>query len=187
MKSNMKAKVILLPIDLAACPLEVFSFVNRAASETAANVVLLYVSTLNVVVPQARLYAEVAQECEQKLIRLQKKFIPPSVVSRVCVRTGDAPAEIVREAKDSEANVIIMASRARNRWRGIFQRHIAETVVATAPCPVRWLRLRHPQFLPAILTDGQGEQPSLIELPSLNRLAPERAAAAVSFRTRFFA
>jgi nucleotide-binding universal stress UspA family protein len=136
----MKARNILLPIDVAACPLEVFSFVNQYANEETVRLALLHVSKLNIVAPENRLYAEIEQEVRAVLSRLRHEFVSPRVESDICVRFGKPASEIVTEATESNSNLIVLTSHS-DRHRRFFQTDIVDQVIRRAPCLVRVLRV----------------------------------------------
>jgi nucleotide-binding universal stress UspA family protein len=50
------------------------------------------------------------------------------------VRTGDAACEIVREAKDWQADLIVVGTHGRRGARRVFLGSVAETVLRHAPC-----------------------------------------------------
>jgi len=66
---------ILLPIDLARCPPEALHFVNRVIRRYDAEVILLYVMTLNIVAPESRVYAELAEEARQHLEKARRHLV----------------------------------------------------------------------------------------------------------------
>jgi nucleotide-binding universal stress UspA family protein len=163
----MNVKTILLPVDLAACPLEGFWFVNQFASETSPTVILLHVLKLNIVAHENRFYAGVAQEAEEQLTWIKHKFLSPRLDSRVCVRMGKPAPEIVTEAAESRADLIVMTNHL-NRYRPrLFQSGIMSAVASTAPCPVRVLRVvtwldcpRQPALRPGIMDGLDAAPPS---------------------------
>jgi nucleotide-binding universal stress UspA family protein len=56
-------------------------------------------------------------------------------VTRV-MRQGIPASEILAQARDSDANYIVMGSRGRGRWFHFILGSTAESVVRDAPCPV---------------------------------------------------
>ena len=132
----MKAGDILVPVDITACPLEVFSFVNEYVNHDFAKVTLLHVSRLNVVAPQTRLYMEVAQEIEMSLLRLKAALLSPQINANVCVRAGKPAREIVSHAAAMKSDLIVLTNHAGQRRKGLFKADVVKQVIGTAPCPV---------------------------------------------------
>ena len=169
----MKLRKILAPVDVASCPAELFSFLNRWAGE-GASVTLLYVSKLNVVAPENRLYREVHEEALRALANLRAHFLSARLEADAIIRTGRPVREIVAEAKESGADLIIL-TRHSNRHRRFLGVDIIEGVIAAAPCVVRvlpvntWLNGATP-----FLARGQALEPTASEAP---RCAPAFARA----------
>jgi nucleotide-binding universal stress UspA family protein len=59
--------------------------------------------------------------------------VPPAPTARR-VRTGDAAYEIVREAEDWKADLIVLGTHGRRGARRVFLGSVAETVLRHAPC-----------------------------------------------------
>jgi nucleotide-binding universal stress UspA family protein len=59
--------------------------------------------------------------------------VPPAPTARR-VRTGDAAYEIVREAEDWQADLIVLGTHGRRGARRMFLGSVAETVLRHAPC-----------------------------------------------------
>jgi nucleotide-binding universal stress UspA family protein len=132
----MKTREVLVPIDIAACPFEVFSFVNEYANNAAAKVTLLHVSRLNVASPENRLYLEVENEIQALLLQLQAAFVNPNIDANVCVRTGKPAEEIVAQAASMKSDMIVLSCHSNHRRRGLFKTDVVKQVIAAAPCPV---------------------------------------------------
>jgi len=141
----MNPRRILLPIDIANCPLEVFCFVNRFAKDSDVTVTLLHVVTLNVVPMRNGIYEELCREAEQHLEKLAKKFVRPALSVRMCVRAGKVAAEIVAEAKEWNADLIILSSHQKSAWKKACLRFVPgtiETVMRRADCSVTLLQVK---------------------------------------------
>jgi type IV pilus assembly protein PilB len=65
------------------------------------------------------------------------------VAHEVRVVRGDPAAEIVRLARQEEAQLIVMGTAGKTGWRRLLMGSVAETVVRDAPCPV--LSLKQPR------------------------------------------
>ena len=91
----MKPKRILVPIDIARCPLEVFDRVNAFAAQPGVTVILLHVVTLSIAAPDNRVFEELGREAGWYLERLARKHVHPNASTLIHVRTGKAADEIL--------------------------------------------------------------------------------------------
>ena len=57
------------------------------------------------------------------------------------IRYGDASREIVRIAREEEADVIVIATHGLTGWRHLVFGSVAEKVVRLAECPVLTIRV----------------------------------------------
>jgi nucleotide-binding universal stress UspA family protein len=112
----MNALKILVPIDITSCPLEVFDLVNGFAKRPEVAVILLYVVNLNIVSPENRVYEEIGQESQWFLEQLAHKYVHPNDHTVVRVRVGKPDEEILAEATEQKADLIILTTRGHS-WR----------------------------------------------------------------------
>jgi nucleotide-binding universal stress UspA family protein len=113
----MSAKRILVPIDIASCPLEVFDLVNGYANRPGVAIILLYVAHLNIVAPENRVYEEISQEAQWFLEQLAHRYVHANDHTVVRVRVGKPDEEILAEAAEQKADLIILTTRGRSRRR----------------------------------------------------------------------
>jgi nucleotide-binding universal stress UspA family protein len=143
----MKPKRILVPIDIARCPLEVFSRVNAFADPPGVTVILLSVVTLNIAAAGNRVFEELGQEAGGYLERLARNHVHPDAATLIHVRIGKPADEILAEAKAEDVDLIILATFGGSLWkRGpsfwrrlvapIFPGMVVEELVRKAPCAV---------------------------------------------------
>jgi universal stress protein A len=85
-------------------------------------------------------------EARETLDSVVRDRIPVEVRSRVVVFNGDPAAEIVKCARNEQADVVVMATHGRSGLERLFMGSVAERVVRLAPCPVLTIR-----------TPGKGE------------------------------
>src|ERR1035437_10855153 len=109
----MKLERILLPLDIRKCPLEVFSVVNGLASHPGATVTLLHVVTLNIAVPEKRIYEELSCGAHWYLERLARGCLRPDIANIIHVRVGKVAKEILAEAAAGNADLIIRSEERR--------------------------------------------------------------------------
>jgi nucleotide-binding universal stress UspA family protein len=143
----MKTDRILLPIDLARCPLDALPLVNSLAGRSRVTVILLHVVHLNILAPENRIYTELCQEAEHRLERLAREYVHPLVDTCVRVRLGDPFKEIVAEAREQQVHLIILPTFKCSFWRRFFTpvvAKVAEKLTRNAPCPVYAMRANTP-------------------------------------------
>jgi len=75
------------------------------------------------------------------LNKLVREKLPPGVNSTVTVRVGRPFSEIVAEARDWPADLIIMATHGRTGLMHVLVGSTTERVVRTAQCPVLVVRI----------------------------------------------
>lgn len=112
----MKPERILLPIDLAKCPLEVFELANGFAKRPEVTVILLHVLNLNIMAPENRVYEELGREAYSHLDRLAHKHIHPFASTAIRVRAGQPDKEILAEAAEQKVDLIILPSWGPSWW-----------------------------------------------------------------------
>jgi nucleotide-binding universal stress UspA family protein len=135
----MKPERILLPLDIRACPLEVFPVVNGLANHPGATVILLHVVKLNIAAPEKGVYEALGSDALWHLERLARKCLRPGVTTTTCVRFGRPAEEILAEAAASKVDLIVLASKLPSFWRCLFAPlvpRVVERVVREASCGV---------------------------------------------------
>jgi nucleotide-binding universal stress UspA family protein len=143
----MKPKRILVPIDIARCPLEVFTRVNAFAGQPGVTIVLLHVLTVKIAAADNRVFEELGREAGWYLERLARKHVHPDASIRIHVRIGKPADEILAEAKAENVDLIILPTFGGSLWkRGasfwkrlvapIFPGVIVEKLARNAPCVV---------------------------------------------------
>jgi nucleotide-binding universal stress UspA family protein len=79
-------------------------------------------------------------EARETLESLVKNRISPEITSRVVVIHGDPARELVKAARDEQADLIVMATHGRSGLERLVLGSVAERVVRLAPCPVLTIR-----------------------------------------------
>jgi nucleotide-binding universal stress UspA family protein len=141
----MKPKRILVPIDIARCPLEVFTRVNAFAGRPGVTVILLHVVTLNIAAADNHVFEELGREAGWYLERLARKHVHPDASTLIHVRTGNAADEILAEARAEDVDLIILPTFGGSLWKcgapfwkrlvaPIFPGAIVEKLARNAPC-----------------------------------------------------
>jgi nucleotide-binding universal stress UspA family protein len=142
----MKPERILLPIDVARCPLEVFDLVNGFARRPEVTVILLHVVNLNILAPENRVYEELSQEAQWYLEGLANRHLHPIASTITHVRVGKPADEILAEAKAESVDLIILPTygpsfwnRLKGLWRNVCVQPVstlAQKVIREATCGV---------------------------------------------------
>ncbi len=121
----MKAKRILVPIDVTKCPIDIFERVNAYARQPGTTVILLYVVDLNVACPENRIYDELVREAQMHLERLAHDYLHPAASVLIRVRMGRPAREIKDEARTQKADLVILPVFAQTMDRaGAFGRRL---------------------------------------------------------------
>jgi nucleotide-binding universal stress UspA family protein len=137
----MRSKHILVPLDLIRGPANALVFVQQMAAETPVRVTLLHVVDLNIFPPQPAVNDQLRAESQAALRKLAKLFFGTEQAARISVRTGQASGEIIAEAKEAGADLIVMCGPRSGRL-GFLRRGTTQRVLISASCPT--LVLPHP-------------------------------------------
>jgi nucleotide-binding universal stress UspA family protein len=145
----LHAKKILVPVDFS----ETSRYALRFAEQFGCEIVLLHVVEPESVIAGAPTAIDVfaqpeedtiAAEAELKGLAASSRNRPGSVTLKV--RTGHAPNEINKAAKDLDVDLIIIATHGYTSWRHFCIGSTAEQVVRTATCPVLVVREKEHEF-----------------------------------------
>jgi len=137
----MRNKHILVPLDLVRGPASALVFVQKMAAESPVSVTLLHVIDLNILPLQPAINDQLCAESQAALRKLARLFFGAEQAARIIIRVGNSAEEIIAEAKEAEADLIVMCGPKSGRTR--FLHHgTAERVLHSASCPT--LVLPHP-------------------------------------------
>lgn len=149
--SVFRLRTILAPVDFSNYSAKALDYVRAFAGQFGADVVLVHVVEPTVIpdnfgiVPPS--YEEVGvalvKAAEDKLVTLAADLAPGVGTIRRVVRTGRAPWEIVRLAKEVEADLIVITTHGYTGLKHVLMGSTAELIVRHAPCPV--LTVRDPE------------------------------------------
>lgn len=135
----MSLERILVPVDIAKWPVEVFSVANTFAKHPNAAVTLLHVVTLNIAAPEKRVYEQLGREAHWHLERLARGCLRPGITTVSRVRFGKPADEILAEAADGNVDLIVLASKPLSFWSRLFAPVVpraVERVIREATCGV---------------------------------------------------
>jgi universal stress protein A len=153
-KSPLKLKRILVPIDFSDCSKKALQYALPLAKEHQAALTLLYV-----VPPPAygtgeyggidyvQLEASLTQGGEKELAKLAVDEVRGEVSTDTLVRVGSPAREIVDAARRVPADLIVISTHGRTGLKHVLLGSVAEHVVQRAPCPVFVVREREHEIL----------------------------------------
>jgi nucleotide-binding universal stress UspA family protein len=139
---NQAKRNVLIAIDDGPPSSWALSVGTKLAREIGAAVVLLHV-----VVPPEAVASEIAFAVIEDLVRQAradgrclldsaKRRVPATLPLSVVMREGFPAAEIIAQARDSNADYIVMGTRGGGRWAHFILGSVADAVIREAPCPV---------------------------------------------------
>ncbi len=148
-------KKILVPIDFSETSKKAFHYALRFAEQFNCEIVLLHVVEPVSPTVGPPLVLEVFLDAEDPLSIVEKKLAALSAQSRTngtnpassTIRTGHAPNEITKAAKDLDIDLIVIATHGYTSWRHLCIGSTAERVVRSAPCPVLVVREKEHEFV----------------------------------------
>ena len=128
----MTSSDILVPVNLEKFSRQGLEFAASVSTELPVRVTLLYVVELNIFPGSCRVYDELSREYLLRLQTLAQYAFNKE--PRFCVRVGKPYEQILAQASESGAELIIMAvsKTPRPKWR--FGQTTVERVVRDAPC-----------------------------------------------------
>jgi universal stress protein A len=83
------------------------------------------------------------ESAQQRLSETVRSLVDRGIRTRTMVTHGDPAREIVRIARDEDADLIVIATHGLTGWQHIVFGSVAEKVVRTADRPVLTVRSRH--------------------------------------------
>ena len=139
----LNLKKILVPIDFSDMSKHAFQYALRFAEQFRSKIVLLHVVEPETVIAGTSLAVDVFAQLEDDMTAAKAELACLAASSRdrlksvaSVVRSGHAPNEITKAAKDLDVDLIMIATHGYTSWRHLCISSTAERVVRTAPCPV---------------------------------------------------
>jgi universal stress protein A len=146
-------KKILVPIDFSAMSKRAFHYALRFAEQFGCEIVLLHVVEPVTAIAGTPLTFDIFAQPEDDTAAAEAELASLAASSRnglnsltSAVRTGHAPNEITKAAKDLDVDLILIATHGYTSWRHLCIGSTAERVVRTAPCPVLVVRDKEHEF-----------------------------------------
>lgn len=144
---------ILVPTDFSDHSLRALDYAIEIADKFGSRITILYV--IEPLLQAADLswstvdFEQITREHEQaatkQLGSIVEERIPKDRLAAAVVKNGKPFVEIVRYAREENADLIVMATHGRGAVSHILVGSTAEKVVRKAPCPV--LTVKHPKQL----------------------------------------
>jgi nucleotide-binding universal stress UspA family protein len=140
-------KRILVPTDFSEPAKEAFRAAVELAQHFSAQLLLVHVVP-PVPVPYQPLISpapafditsylqELVKASQDTLQKYADEHVPQGLASTTSVAAGDPAYEILRLAKELEADLIVIATHGHGGWRHFLFGSVAEKVVRQAECPV---------------------------------------------------
>ena len=149
----MQIKTILCPIDFSEISANAMEYAVFLASHHHAELLLLHVVEYLqefeqyqiLVFTSQELVEKMEQQAHEELNKLTEQ-IKKTVKVETVVRQGKPFVEIIKEAKEKDMDLIVMASHGRTGISHMLMGSVAEKVVRKANCPVLIVRDKNTQF-----------------------------------------
>jgi nucleotide-binding universal stress UspA family protein len=139
---SVHLETILVPTDLRPDSKVALSFALALAQKFEANLVLLHVfaepysSDTEIGAGTGRLLDATREAAEREVARLEQQLRDQYSKCRSAFRIGSPFEQILREAADLKASLIVMASHSYGWFDRLVDGSDAERVLRQAPCPV---------------------------------------------------
>jgi nucleotide-binding universal stress UspA family protein len=136
---GIKADRLLLPIDLAKCPPEIFPLANDLVPPFKGEIVMLHVLDRQTNAVPFRGSGTNFRRAELLLERIGNEFVRPAVEASVRVRVGTPCEEILAEATANDVDLILLPTFTPSIWRRLLGPKCAETarnLITEASCRV---------------------------------------------------
>ena len=152
-KSPLRLKNILVPIDFSECSKKALQYAIPLAREHQAALTLLYVvppihSTGEYgAIDYAEFEANMRVNGEKQLARLSADEVGDDISTKSLVRVGSPTQEIIETARSLPADLIVISTHGLTGLKHVFLGSVAEHVVQRAPCPVFVVREREHEIL----------------------------------------
>ena len=150
----LNLKKILVPIDFSDMSKQAFQYALRFAEQFRCEIVLLHVVEPETVIAGTPLAVDVFAQLEDDMAAAKAELAALAASSRdrlnsvaSVVRSGHAPNEITKAAKDLDVDLIMIATHGYTSWRHLCIGSTAERVVRAAPCSVFVVREKEHEFV----------------------------------------
>jgi len=136
---GIKTDRLLLPIDLAKCPLEIFQLANGFTKPFDGEIVLLHVLDQRQNARRRDLDGIKLRQAQRHLERLGHDYLSPAVEASCRVRLGIPHKEILAEVTATKVDLILFPAFPPSIWKrlaGLVHGETVRNLVACAPCRI---------------------------------------------------
>jgi nucleotide-binding universal stress UspA family protein len=145
--NQIKIKTILVPLDFSRASMDALKYAVALARKFAATVHLLHVTAPDEAAsPGAahnlRRTANAVLSARERLARTHEKHLFPFWSENTHIRTGQSFHEICEQAREIDADLIVIGTRGNSGLKRVLLGSTAERVVRFAPCPILVVRKR---------------------------------------------
>lgn len=143
---------ILVPVDFSECAQTAVRYALGMASQFQAEVTLVHVVE-QIIYPGDWMYPPLAmsdfaaEKRDQVLEKMQALVSGPSGKVNYVVRVGRAWQEVTDLAKETKADLLVLATHGYTGLKHVLLGSVAEKIVRHAPCPVLTVRPEERDFL----------------------------------------
>ena len=147
--AQIKIKTILVPLDFSRSSMEALNYAVELAKSFAATVHLLHVTAPDEAASAGaahllRQTADSLMSAREKLAKVHEDHFSSFWPANSHVRSGHPFHEICQQAREIDADLIVLATRGHSGLKRLLLGSTAERVLRFAPCPVlvvrRWKR-----------------------------------------------
>jgi nucleotide-binding universal stress UspA family protein len=138
----MNYKKILFTTDFSPASRAALEYATALARESGATLLILHVEELPLPYAGGEMYLAQSDYPNPEIRRMLEAVVPPdpSVACEHRLAMGVAAEDIVRTAKEEEADLIVMATHGRTGFKRVLLGSVAEAVMRHSPCPVLTLK-----------------------------------------------
>jgi universal stress protein A len=151
--SSLKLKRIVVPTDFSQPALKAIKYAAQFAGSSGGTIYLLNVIERAVLSNDFQAFPLVLPErelgkiCKEALLSLAATEIEELIPVEVAIRAGKPYLEIVNFARETDADLIVMATHGRSGLKHVLLGSTAELVIRHASCPVFVVRDREHEFI----------------------------------------
>lgn len=134
----MATKKILFPTDFSAAANSGLSDAAALARDRGATLVILHVQEPPAAYAECGLYYGLQEPNDEALMNILHEVVPAGndVACEYRLGLGEPAAEIVRQARKENVEMIVMGTHGRSGLSRLIMGSVAESVMRHAPCPV---------------------------------------------------
>jgi len=132
---------ILVPVDFSVCTAEALRYAGAFAKQFGAIIHLLHVVQLNIAgeergIPRTGLIRQMGQAARSALQKLVQVLWDGKIPTLIMIREGRPSEVILQEARDANADLVIMGTCGHPGFLSFLRRTTTARVVRQASCPV---------------------------------------------------